>query len=170
MFDHLTWNAFLQAWPWFGAAVAVFVFAVGLFVAFKPKPEGQAENAAQDVNKKDWTPTGRIDFADFQPVGAFVLEVEETRISISPSGVEHGTFRWRRATLPEAKMVIHSYHAQQNLPMSGIFTATTSVGTKRKVRGQAGSVEAELRDVRNGQDLSDVTLVPRDVTHAQSEL
>jgi hypothetical protein len=93
--------------------------------------------------------------------------VEETSISISPSGVEHGAFRWRRATLPEAKMVIHSYHAQQNLPMSGTFTATTSAGTKRKVSGQAESVEAEFTDVGNGQDLSDVTLVPRDVTHAR---
>jgi hypothetical protein len=170
MFNDLTLNALLQAWPWFGAAAAVFVFAVGLFVAFKPKPERQIENAAQGAGKKDWTLTGRIDFADSRPVGGFVLEVEETRISISPSGVEHGAFRWRRATLPEAKMVIGSYHAQQNLLVSGTFTATTPIGTKRKVSRRAESVETELRDVGKEQDLADVTLAPRDVTHAQSEL
>ena len=106
MFDDLTWDAILQGWPWFGAAAVVFVVAVGLFIALKPKPKRQAEEAAESADKKDWALTGRIDFADSQSVGAFVLEVEETRISISPSGVEHGEIRWRRAALPEAKMVI----------------------------------------------------------------
>jgi hypothetical protein len=170
MFDDLTWDALLRAWPWFGAAAAVFVFAVGLFVALKSKPERQIENAAEGADKRDWTLTGRIDFADSQPVRGFILEVEETRISISPSGVEHGAFRWRRATLPEAKMVIESYHAQQNLLVSGTFTATTSIGTRRKVSGRAESVETELRDAGKEQDLAHVTLAPRDVTHAQSEL
>jgi hypothetical protein len=82
--------------------------------------------------------------------------------SISPSGVEHCEIRWRRATLPEAKMVLESYHAQQNLAMSASFTATGTAGTKLKVNGQADSVETELKDVANGQD---VTLVPQDVTH-----
>ena len=157
MFDYLTWDATLQAWPWFGAAAVVFVVAVGLFIALKPKPKPQAEKAAEGAGKKDWTLTGRIDFADSQPVGAFVLEVEETRISISPSGVEHGEIRWRSAMLPEAKMVIESYHAQQKLPMSATFAPTASAGTKRHVNGQADSVETELRDVPNGHD---VTLVP----------
>jgi hypothetical protein len=108
-----------------------------------------------------WMLTGLIDLADPQSVGALVLEVEETRISMSPSGVEHREIRWRRATLPEAKMVLESYHAQQNLAMSATFTATGTAGTKRKVNGQADSVETELKDVANGQD---VTLVPQDVT------
>jgi hypothetical protein len=43
-----------------------------------------------------WMLTGRIDLADPQSVGALVLEVEETRISLSPSGVEHREIRWRR--------------------------------------------------------------------------
>ena len=158
MFDDLTWDAILQAWPWFGAAAAVFVFAVGLFIALRPKPKRQAEKAAEGADKSDWTLTGRIDFADSQSVGALVLEVEETRISISPSGVEHGEIRWRRATLPEAKMVIESYHAQQNLPMSATFAPTATAGTQRHVNGQADSVETELRDVANGHD---VTLVPQ---------
>jgi hypothetical protein len=160
MFHDLTWDAILQAWPWFGAAAVVFVLAVGLFIVLKPKSKRQAEKAAEGADKTGWTLTGRIDLADAQSVGAFVLEVEETRISISPSGVEHREIRWRRATLPEAKMVLESYHAQQNLAMSATFTATAIAGTKRKVNGQANSLETELKDVANGQD---VTLVPQDV-------
>jgi hypothetical protein len=160
MFDDLTWGAILQAWPWFGAAAAVFVVAVGLFIVLKPRSKRQAEKAAEGADKIGWMLTGRIDLADPQSVGALVLEVEEARISMSPSGVEHREIRWRRATLPEAKMVLESYHAQQNLAMSATFTATAIAGTKRKVNGQADSVETELKDVA-GQD---VTLVPQDLT------
>ena len=161
MFDDLTWDAILQAWPWFGAAAVVFIVAVGLFIALKPRSKRQAETAAEDADKIGWMLTGRIDLADPQSVGALVLEVEEARISMSPSGVEHREIRWRRATLPDAKMILESYHAQQNLAMSATFTATAIAGTKRKVNGQADSVETELKDVANGQD---VTLVPQDVT------
>ena len=160
MFDDLTWDAILQAWPWFGAAAVVFVLAVGLCIVLKPRSKRQAEKAAEGADKIGWTLTGRIDLADPQSVGALVLEVEETRISMSPSGVEHREISWRRATLPEAKMVLESYHAQQNLAMSATFTATAIAGTKRKVNGQADSVETELKDVANGQD---VTLVPQNV-------
>jgi hypothetical protein len=159
MFDDLTWDAILQAWPWFGAAAVVFVVAVGLLIAFKRKSERQLDKTKTITDKREWTLTGRIDFADTEPVGALVLEVEETRISNSPSGVEHREIRWLRATLPEAKMVIESYHAQQNLPMSATFAPTATAGTKRHVNGQADSVETELRDVANGHE--DVTLVPQ---------
>ena len=161
MFDDLKWDTILQTWPWFGAAAVVFVVAVRLFIALKPKPKRQPETAADAADKMGWTLTGRIDLADPQSVGALVLEVEETRISMSPSGVEHREIRWRRAKLPEAKMVLESYHAQGNLAMSTAFTATAIAGTKRKVNGHADSGETELKDVANGQD---VTLVPQDVT------
>src|SRR5262249_23354332 len=121
MVDDLTWDAISQAWPWFGAAAAVFVVAVGLFIAFKPKPKRQPETVAEAADKMGWTPTGRIDLADPQSVGALVLEVEETRFSMSPTGVEHREIRWRRATLPEAKTILESYHAQQNLAMLVTF-------------------------------------------------
>ena len=97
-----------QAWPWFGSAAGVFVVAVGLFVALKPKPKRFLETAADAADKMGWTRTGRIDLADPQSVGALVLEVEETQISMSPTGVEHREIRWRRATLPEAKMVLEA--------------------------------------------------------------
>jgi hypothetical protein len=164
MFDDLTWEATLQAWPWFGAAAVVFVVAVGLFIALA-KPKRQIEAAADADDRMGWTLTGRIDLADPRSVGTLVLEVEETRISVSPSGVEHREIRWRRATLPEAKMVLESYHAQQNLPMSATFMATAPDGTRRKVNGQADSIQTELKDLGNRRDMAEVTLVPRDGTH-----
>jgi hypothetical protein len=93
MFDDLTWNALLQAWPWFAAAATVFVVAVGLFIALKPKLKRQPETAADAADNMEWTLTRRIDLADPQSVGAFVLEVEESRISTSPTGVEHREIR-----------------------------------------------------------------------------
>jgi len=162
MFGDLTWDAMLNAWPWFGAAAVVFMVAVGSFIALKPKPKRQPETPA---DKMGWTLTGRIDLADPQSVGALVLEVEETRISVSPSGVEHREIRWRRATLPEAKMVLESYHAQRNLAMTATLTASAPSGTKRKVNEHAESVETDSKVVGDGRDMADVTLVPQDVTH-----
>ena len=145
-----------------GAAAVVCVIAVGLYIALKPKPKRQPETVAHAADEKDWIFTGRFDFADPQSVGALVLEVEETRISESPSGVEHREIRWRRATLPEAKMVLESYHTQQNLPMSAAFMATAPAATKRKANGQVERIETELG---NRQDMAEVTLVPKDGTH-----
>jgi hypothetical protein len=163
MFDDLTWDAILQAWPWFGVAAAILVVAVGLFIALKPKPKRQLETAADAADNMEWTLTRRIDLADPQSVGAFVLEVEECRISTSPTGVEHREIRWRRATLPEAKVVLESYHAQQNLAMSPSFTVSSPIETKQEQKGQGERVETELKVVGNGHDMADVTLVPGDV-------
>jgi hypothetical protein len=165
MFDDLTWNALLQAWPWFAAAGTVLVVAVGLFIALNVKPKRQRETAADAADNMEWSLTRRIDLADPDLVGAFVLEVEESRIATSPTGVEHREIRWRRATLPEAKMVLESYNAQQNLAISATFTATAPAKTTGKVSGQAESIETELKDAGNGHDMTEVTLVPRDVTH-----
>ena len=136
MFDDVTWNALLQAWPWFAAAGTVLVVAIGLFVALNVKPKRQRETAADAADNMEWSLTRRIDLADPQSVGAFVLEVEESRISTSPTDVEHREIRWRRATLPEAKMVLASYHAQQNLPMSPSFTVSSPIETKQEEKGQ----------------------------------
>src|SRR5580704_18761179 len=160
MFDDLTWDAILQAWPWFGAAAVVFVIAVGSYIALRPKPKRQPETAADAADNIEWTLTRRIDLADPQLAGAFVLEVEESRISTSPTGVEHREIRWRRATLPEAKMVLQSYHTQQNLSMSATFPATAPAGMTRNQSGQAESLEPELKEMGNGQEMTDVTLVP----------
>ena len=156
MFDDLMWDALLQAWPWFGAAAVVFVGAVGLFIALKPKPERQPDIAADTADKIGWTLTRRIDFADPQSVGALVLEVEEARSSMSPSGVEHREIRWRRATLPEAKMVLGSYHVRQNLAMSPSFTVSSPIETTQEEKGQGERVGTELKVAGNGHDMADV--------------
>jgi hypothetical protein len=72
----------------------------------------------QGVVKRDWLPTGRIDFAtqiradvngSEQP-SQFKLLVEERRIVESVAGNENLEIQWRLATLKEAKAVITQYH------------------------------------------------------------
>ena len=70
----------------------------------------------QGVVKRDWVPTGRIDFAtqldgneDTQP-SEFKLLVEERRIVESIAGNENLEIQWRLATLREAKAVVTQYH------------------------------------------------------------
>ncbi|MGB8894821.1 MAG: hypothetical protein WA322_07045 [Pseudolabrys sp.] len=70
----------------------------------------------QGVVKRDWVPTGRIDFAtqvdgseDTQP-SEFKLLVEERRIVESIAGNENLEIQWRLATLREAKTVVTQYH------------------------------------------------------------
>src|SRR5512136_1552341 len=70
----------------------------------------------EGVIKRDWVPTGRIDFAtrlggneDTQP-SEFKLLVEERRIVESIAGNEHLEIQWRLATLKEAKAVVTQYH------------------------------------------------------------
>jgi hypothetical protein len=122
-------------------------------------PRSQPDGGAAD--KIGWKSTGRIDFSDPNAIGKLMLEVEETRSAIGSLGVEHREIRWRSATVDEAKMVLESYNALRNLAMTATFTVSAPAGTKRKVNGQADSVETELKDVAYGQD---VTLVPQDVT------
>jgi hypothetical protein len=131
-----------------------------LFIVLKPRSKRQAEKAAEGADKIGWKSTGRIDFSDPNAIGKLMLEVEETRSAIGSLGVEHREIRWRSATVDEAKMVLESYNALRNA-MTATFTVSAPAGTKRKVNGQADSVETELKDVANGQD---VTLVPQDVT------
>ncbi|HZS63562.1 MAG TPA: hypothetical protein VFA53_03550 [Xanthobacteraceae bacterium] len=73
---------------------------------------------AQGVIKRNWVPTGRIDFAtrlNGDPAEAdepseFKLLVEERRIVESVTGLENLEIQWRLATLKEAKAVIGQYH------------------------------------------------------------
>jgi len=72
----------------------------------------------QGVVKRDWLPTGRIDFATQIEADAkgseqpseFKLLVEERRIVESVAGNENLEIQWRLATLKEAKTVITQYH------------------------------------------------------------
>jgi hypothetical protein len=69
------------------------------------------------VVKRDWAPTGRVDFAtkidgndDPNQPGEFKLLVEERRIVESVAGNEHLEIQWRLAALREAKAVVAQYH------------------------------------------------------------
>ena len=72
----------------------------------------------QGVVKRDWVPTGRIDFAthldgngeDADQPSDFKLLVEERRIVESIAGNENLEIQWRPATLKEAKAVVTQYH------------------------------------------------------------
>ena len=85
-----------------------------------------------------------------------MLQVEETRIVNSPSGVEHREIRWRRAALDEGKMVLVSYHAQRNLLMSPNFIVSAPTRAKQSANGQAEMLDAELKDAGNGKDAVEV--------------
>ena len=74
-------------------------------------------NNVKGVVKRDWVPTGRIDFAtkldsnaDPNQPSEFKLLVEERRIIESVAGNEHLEIQWRPATLKEAKLVVTQYH------------------------------------------------------------
>jgi hypothetical protein len=43
MFGSPTWDAIPQQWPWFAAAGAVLVVAIGLLIAIKPTSSRRAE-------------------------------------------------------------------------------------------------------------------------------
>jgi hypothetical protein len=72
----------------------------------------------QGVVKRDWVPTGRIDFAthlngnpeDADRPNEFKLLVEERRVVESIAGNENLEIQWRLATLKEAKTVVTHYH------------------------------------------------------------
>ena len=80
------------------------------------KWQDEKHTAFQSVVKRDWVPTGRIDFATRgnstavdQPT-EFKLLVEERRIVESIAGSENLEIQWRLATLKEAKAVVAQYH------------------------------------------------------------
>jgi hypothetical protein len=77
---------------------------------------GAGKSEIKGVVKRDWAPTGRIDFAtklesnaDPNQPGEFKLLVEERRIIESVAGNEHLEIQWRLATLKEAKVVAAQY-------------------------------------------------------------
>src|SRR5215813_3745855 len=106
--------------------------------------------AYQGVVKRDWVPTGRIDFAtklngdnDADQPSEFRLLVEERRIIESIAGNKNLEIQWRAATLKEAKAVVTQYHQhlKENSLVKSIFepdilppdpqdSASSNAGTK----------------------------------------
>ena len=82
------------------------------------KWQDEKRTAYQSVVKRDWVPTGRVDFAtrlngnstDADQPTEFKLLVEERRIVESVAGSENLEIQWRLATLKEAKAVVAQYH------------------------------------------------------------
>ena len=111
---------------------------------------GKNSNEFKGVVKRDWVPTGRIDFATKLDSNAepdqpseFKLLVEERRIIESVAGNENLEIQWRAATLKEAKVVVTQYHKylKENSLIKSIFDpdilppesqdrGSSSVGTK----------------------------------------
>jgi hypothetical protein len=87
-------------------------------------------NKVKGVVKRDWVPTGRIDFAtkldsnaDPDQPTEFKLLVEERRIIESVAGNEHLEIQWRLATLKEATAVVTQYHKylKENSLVKSVF-------------------------------------------------
>ena len=78
---------------------------------------GKSRLSNEGVVKRDWVPSGRIDFAtklngndDPSQPSEFKLLVEERRIIESIAGNENLEIQWRLATLQETKAVVTRYH------------------------------------------------------------
>ncbi|MGA7527330.1 MAG: hypothetical protein WBW11_08880, partial [Pseudolabrys sp.] len=90
----------------------------------------RSSNEIKGVVKRDWVPTGRIDFATSlngndnpdQP-SEFRLLIEERRIIESIAGNENLEIQWRAATLKEAKAVVTQYHKylKENSLVKSVF-------------------------------------------------
>ena len=88
------------------------------------------KSEVKGVVKRNWVPTGRIDFAtklngndDPSQPSEFKLLVEERRIIESVAGNEHLEIQWRLATLKEAKAVVTQYHKylKENSLVKSVF-------------------------------------------------
>jgi hypothetical protein len=99
---------------------------------------------SQGVIKRDWVPTGRIDFAtrlngvagdDDQP-SEFKLIVEERRIVESVTGLDNLEIQWRLATLREAKAVIARYHEylSENSLVKSVFDEAVLLPSTKKLQ------------------------------------
>lgn len=115
--DVLAWLLFIAL---IIAAVLIYMRVAKPEIWKKPEIWNRWKNGKhlpyEGVVKRDWVPTGRIDFAtqlggndDSQP-NEFKLLVEEHRVIESIAGNERLEIQWRLATLREAKAVATQYH------------------------------------------------------------
>jgi len=117
-------------------------------LAFLQKPEAwknlknEKRLPYQGVVKRDWVPTGRIDFAtrlngdpeDASKPSEFKLLVEERRIVESIAGNENLEIQWRLATLKEAKAVVTQYHKylSENSLIKSVFEDPAALPPPKK--------------------------------------
>ena len=101
----------------------------------------------QGVVKRDWVPTGRIDFAtqlegsEYTQPSEFKLLVEEHRIVESIAGNEHLEIQWRLATLKEAKAVVTQYHKylSEHSLIKSVFNETALLSPPMTAQGPSDS-------------------------------
>jgi hypothetical protein len=115
-------------------------------MTFLSKVNAKFENRSpyQGVVKRDWVPTGRIDFAthlngnaeDADQPNEFKLLVEERRIVESIAGNENLEIQWRLATLKEAKAVVTQYHKylSEHSLIKTVFDETLSLPPPKKAQ------------------------------------
>ena len=142
----MQWDTITDQWLWIGAAAVIVIFVAALAIRrLKPNPHVKEKTKSNAAAQNGWTATGRIDFADPQSKGDFVLQVEETRIVDTMGGVEHREIRWRKATLDEAKTVLVSYHAQRNLTMTANFIVSSPTVMRRSSDGRSEQQEIQVK-------------------------
>ena len=115
-------------------------------MSFLSKVNGKYDNRSpyQGVVKRDWVPTGRIDFAthlngnaeDVDQPNEFKLLVEERRIVESIAGNENVEIQWRLATLKEAKAVVTQFHKflSEHSLIKTVFDDTLSLPPPKKAQ------------------------------------
>jgi hypothetical protein len=115
-------------------------------MSFLSKVNGKYDNRSpyQGVVKRDWVPTGRIDFAthlngnaeDVDQPNEFKLLVEERRIVESVAGNENLEIQWRLATLKEAKAVVTQFHKflSEHSLIKTVFDDTLSLPPPKKAQ------------------------------------
>ena len=106
------------------------------------KWKDEKQTAYQGVVKRDWAPTGRIDFAsrlngnstEADQPSEFKLLVEERRIVESIAGSENLEIQWRLATLKEAKAVVAQYHKylSEHSLIKTVFEDTLSLPSPKR--------------------------------------
>jgi hypothetical protein len=125
----------------YGWLLIVLIVAAFLIYKYLSNPESWKSSwkktPSQGVIKRDWVPTGRIDFAtqltvkpgDNDQPSEFKLLVEERRIVESIAGNENLEIQWRLATLTEAKAVVTQYHKylSENSLIKTVFDETPSL-------------------------------------------
>ncbi len=141
--------------PLIALAMAVYM-AYWLMTKIAQIIEATKKISPQGVVKRDWLPTGRVDFttplngADDQnkeQPGKFELLVEEWRVVESHTGNQNIEIQWRLATLSEAKAVVSHYH--KHLSENGLIksipelsASTFSVKRELSYRPTNGGSEA----------------------------
>ena len=134
-------NVFIGFWLLLIMLIAAAFLAYYFFPAAFPVFRRHAHVPNQVVIKRDWVPTGRIDFAtstisgvtsnpeDYDQPAEFKLLVEERRIVESLAGNENLEVQWRLATLREAKAVVKHYHKylSDHSLMKTVFDETPSL-------------------------------------------